>query len=60
MPMELAETIRVLRRDHGLAYADVMWALAESDPDSGQCYGFGKALTELAGRALKDEDPAWK
>jgi hypothetical protein len=60
MPRELAETIRALRRDHGLSYGVVMWALSESDPDTGQCYGFGKALTELACRELNDYDPNWK
>jgi hypothetical protein len=60
MPKELAETIRTLRRDHGLDYSDVMWALSESDPDAGQCYGFGKALSELACRELNDYDPNWK
>jgi hypothetical protein len=60
MPLDLAETIRKLRRDHGLRYEDIMWSLAESDPDRGQCFGFGKALTELAYVTLKDHDPAWK
>jgi hypothetical protein len=60
MPLELAQTIRALRRDHGLRYEDVMWSLSEPDPERSQCYGFGKALTELACRALNDEDPAWK
>jgi hypothetical protein len=60
MPLDLAETIRKLRRDHGLRYEDIMWSLAESDPDRGQCFGFGKALTELACVTLKDYDPAWK
>ena len=60
MPLDLAETIRALRREHGLCYEALMWALAESDPDPGQCYGFGKALTELACLRLNDDDPAWK
>lgn len=60
MPRELAQTIRTLRRDHGLDYAEVMWALVESDPDVGQCMGYGKALTELACRELNDYDPNWK
>jgi hypothetical protein len=60
MPLDLAQTIRTLRRDHGLRYEDIMWSLAESDPDRGQCLGFGKALTELACLALNDSDPAWK
>jgi hypothetical protein len=57
---ELAETIRALRRDHGLAYDAVMWALSESDPDMGQCYTFGKALTERTVLELKDDDKSWK
>jgi hypothetical protein len=60
MPLELAQTIRTLRRDHSLRYEDIMWSLAESDPDRGQCFGFGKALTEMACLALNDNDPAWK
>jgi hypothetical protein len=60
MPVDLAQTIRTLRRDHGLRYEDIMWSLAESDPDRGQCFGFGKALTEIACSTLKDHDPAWK
>lgn len=60
MPLDLAQTIRTLRRDHGLRYEDIMWSLAESDPDRGQCFGFGKALTELACLALNDCDPVWK
>jgi hypothetical protein len=59
MPLDLARTIRALRLEHGLQYEDVMWSLSESDPDPGQCYGFGKALTELACRELNDDDPAW-
>lgn len=59
MPRELAETIRTLRREHLLAYEDIMFALAESEPDRGQCHGFGKALTELAACELKDNDPTW-
>lgn len=60
MPLDLAQTIRTLRRDHGLRYEDIMWSLAESDPDRGQCFGFGRALTELASLTLNDHDPAWK
>ena len=59
MPRELAETIRTLRRDHGLSYDAVMWALSESDPDKGQCYTFGKALTERASLVLNDNDQSW-
>jgi hypothetical protein len=60
MSRQLAETVRVLRSDHGLAYNEVMWALSESDPDSGQCFTFGKALTERAALELKDDDTSWK
>jgi hypothetical protein len=60
MSRELAETIRTLRRDHGLSYDAVMWALSESDPDMGQCFTFGKALTERAVLELKDNDSSWK
>ena len=60
MPVELAETIRVLRSRHGLSYEDLMQALAQSDPDPGQARGFGKALTKLASQILEDDDPAWK
>jgi hypothetical protein len=60
MPLDLAQTIRTLRLEHGLRYEHIMWSLSESDPDPGQCLGFGKALTELAGRALSDDDPRWK
>ena len=60
MSHELAETIRALRRDHGLSYDALMWALSESDPDMGQCYTFGKALTERAALELKDNDQNWK
>ena len=60
MPTELAETIRSLRREHRMRYEDIMWYLCESDPDAGQCYGFGRALTELACQRLADFDPGWK
>jgi len=60
MSRELAETVRSLRRDHSLSYDAVMWALSESDPDMGQCFTFGKALTERAVIELKDEDTSWK
>ena len=60
MPIELAETICTLRLEHRFAYEDIMWALCESDPAPSQCYGFGKALVELACLALKDFDPNWK
>jgi hypothetical protein len=58
MSTEFAET--TLRRDHRVSYENVMWSLCESDPDAGQCYGFGKALTELACLRLNDFDPSWK
>ena len=60
MSRELAETIRALRRDHGLSYDAVTWALSESDPDMGQCFTFGKTLTERAVLELKDNDTTWK
>ena len=60
MPQELAESIRTLRLEHQLSYEDIMWSLAESDPDAGQCYGFGKALVELACLRLNDFNPSWK
>lgn len=60
MPRALAETICTLRREHGLSYVEFMWALAQSDPDAGQCYGLGKALTEAASMELQDDDPAWR
>jgi hypothetical protein len=60
MPIELAETIRTLRRERRMRYEDIMWYLCESDPDAGQCFGFGKALTELACQRLGDFDPSWK
>ena len=60
MPLETAETIRALRLHHRFSYQDIMWALSESDPSGSQCYGFGKALVELACLRLKDFDPNWK
>jgi hypothetical protein len=60
MPLELAESIRTLRLNYGLSYIDLMWALCESDPDSGQCFGYGKALVELACQRLNDSDRSWK
>jgi hypothetical protein len=60
MPRELAETIRTLRLEHRLSYLGIMWSLCETDPDAGQCYGFGKALVELACQCLNDFDPSWK
>lgn len=60
MSADLAAMVRALRRDHRLSYAEVMWALAESNPDSGQCHTFGHALTEQAHRLLRDGDDTWK
>ena len=60
MPLELAESIRTLRLEHGLNYLDIMWVLCESSPDSGQCFGYGKALVELACQRLNDFNPSWK
>jgi hypothetical protein len=60
MPLDLAETIRVLRRDRKLGYEDVMWALCEGNLGRGQAASFGQALTELACQKLQDDDPAWK
>jgi hypothetical protein len=60
MPRGLAETIRILRRDHGLGYDELMWALSESDPAPDQCYTFGKALVERAKLELHDDDPSWR
>jgi hypothetical protein len=60
MEADLAITIRALRREHGLGYAEIMWALAESDPDAGQCHSFGQALTGRAHRLLRDGDDSWK
>ena len=33
MPTELAETIRMLRRDYGIAYHELSYYLCETDPD---------------------------
>jgi len=60
MPLELAETIRMLRRDRKLQYEDVMWALCEALLGRGQAGSFGQALTELACLKLHDDDAAWK
>jgi len=59
MTPELAETIRVLRRDHGIDYVQLGFILCETDPDSGGSFGLGKALTDLAASYLHDRDPAW-
>jgi hypothetical protein len=60
MPVDLAETIRILRRDRNLEYEDVMWTLCEGSLGRGQAGSFGQALTELACATLNDCDPAWK
>ena len=60
MPSELAETIRTLRRDHGVAYAELGYFLCESDPDAGASFGLGKALVEIAVLQIGDEDRSWK
>ncbi len=60
MPRELAEAVRTLRRDHGLSYSALMWALCESEPDDGQCFGYGKALVDRAVLELGDDSPLWK
>ena len=44
----MAEAIRVLRKDHGIGFADLAYYLAESDPDYGLSVGLGKALSELS------------
>jgi hypothetical protein len=59
MTTELAEVIRILRRDHGVDYARLGFYLCESNPDSGGSLGLGKALTDLAAMRLNDHDPAW-
>jgi hypothetical protein len=59
MTTEMAEIIRMLRRDHGLDYARLGYYLCESDPDRGSSFGLGKALTGLAAAHLQDHDPAW-
>jgi hypothetical protein len=60
MPLELAETIRMLRRDRKLEYEDVMLSLCEASLGRGQAGSFGQALTELACLRLQDDDPSWK
>lgn len=48
MPADLAASIRLLRTQHGVGYADLAFYLAESDPPYGLCVGLGKGLAELA------------
>ena len=59
MTTELAETIRILRRDHGVDYIRLGFYLCETDPDTGASFGLGRALSELAALHLSDHDPAW-
>ena len=58
MPLELAETIRTLRLEHRLCYEDTMYSLCESDPDHGQCFGYGKVLVEVSQVVIKKT--VWK
>lgn len=59
MSTELAEVIRMLRRDHGVDYTRLGFYLCESDPDLGASFGLGKTLVELASRQLDDNDTSW-
>jgi hypothetical protein len=59
MPMELAEAIRRLRRDHSASYVQLGYYLCETDPDEGASFGLGKALTEMAALRLGDHDRMW-
>jgi hypothetical protein len=59
MTIELAESIRTLRRDHQVDYASLGFYLCESDPDGGASFGMGKALTELAAIHLNDKSREW-
>ena len=59
MAKELAEAIRMLRRDYGIAYDELGYYLCESDPDAGTSFGLGKALVEIAAHTLDDHDTAW-
>ncbi len=36
------------------------WHCPNRDPDMGQCYTLGKALTERAALELADNDQSWK
>jgi hypothetical protein len=55
MTAELAESIRMLRRDYGVDYASLGFYLCESDPDAGGSFGLSKALTELAAIHLQED-----
>jgi hypothetical protein len=59
MTTELAESIRTLRRDHGVDYTRLGFYLCESDPDLGASFGLGKALTELAALHLREDYRTW-
>jgi hypothetical protein len=59
MTVELAEIIRLLRRDYGVDYVDLGFYLCESSPDPGASFGLGRSLTELAAYHLQDNNPAW-
>jgi len=59
MTIDLAETIRMLRRDHSVDYTDLGFHLCESTPDQGALFGLGRSLTELASNELQDKDPSW-
>ena len=59
MTAELAEIIRLLRRDYGVDYVDLGFYLCESSPDQGASFGLGRSLTELAACQLQDNNPSW-
>ncbi len=59
MTSEMAELIRILRRDHKVSYDQLGFYLCESDPDNGVSFGLGSALTQLAAEQLNDRDPVW-
>jgi hypothetical protein len=48
MPQELAASIRYLREQYDILYADLGFYLTETDPPFGFCVGLGKGLAELA------------
>ena len=59
--VEWDEVLAIARAAEETCY-DSVWVgdhLLYRDPDRGQCFGFGKALTEIACLALNDDDPAW-
>ena len=59
MTTELAETIRMLRRDYHIGYDKLGYYLCESDPNTGASFGLGKALTDIAAQHLNEKDPTW-